>query len=111
MKIHGFYPWIVILQKIAPFKILTTTDEISLDNDVEITEIQREGGSTPIPTPGNYIPGSGKKENDDSIAETVTVTLATGENRSYMLPILIGTTALIILGMGIVLIKKKTLDT
>ena len=88
-------------------KILTTTDEISLDNETEITEINRPGGAKPHPTPGNYVPGKGPMEADDSIAETAIVTPSTGENQNMILTILMGTTALIILGVGIVVIKKK----
>lgn len=58
-------------------------------------------------TLGNYVPGEGPTESDDSMAETTIVTPATGENRDYILPIIIGATALIILGAGVIIIKKK----
>ena len=59
--------------------------------------------------PGNYIPGKGKKEVDDSIAETVIVTPSTGDNKSIIIPISIGVVALVILATGVVLIKKKVI--
>ena len=90
-------------------KVLTTTDEISLDNEAEEVEITRTGGATLETTLGNYVPGSGAKESDDSMAETTIVTPATGENLNYIIPIVVGTTAFIILGAGIILIKKKIL--
>lgn len=90
-------------------KKLTTTDEISLDNETEIVELDRPGGSTPQSVPGNYVPGEGAQEADDSMAETTIVTPATGEDQNYIIPIIVGTTALIILGAGIVIIKKKIL--
>jgi len=91
-------------------KKLTTTDEISLGNETEITKIERPGGSVPNDeTPGNYIPGKGKKEVDDSIAETVIVTPSTGDNKSIIIPISIGVVALVILATGVVLIKKKVI--
>lgn len=90
-------------------KILTTTDEISLDNETEVLELARPGGAIPETTPGNYIPGKGHQEADDSMAETTIVTPATGENLNYIIPILMGTSALLILGAGVVLIKKKVL--
>ena len=90
-------------------KKLTTTDEISLGNETEITKIERPGGSVPNETPGNYIPGKGKTEVDDSIAETVIVTPSTGNNKSIIIPISIGVVALVILATGVVLIRKKAL--
>ena len=90
-------------------KKLTTTDEISLGNETEITKIERPGGSVPSEIPGNYIPGKGKTEVDDSIAETVIVTPSTGDNKSIIIPISIGVVALVILATGVVLIRKKAL--
>lgn len=91
-------------------KILTTTDEISLDNETEIAELTKTGGSKPQSTPGNYVPGKAFMETDDSMAETTIVTPATGENQNYMVPIMIGTFAFVVLGAGVVIIKKKVLD-
>ena len=91
-------------------RVLTTVDEVSFDNEVEITELNKTGGSKPQSTPGNYIPGTTSTETDDSMAETTIVTPATGENLNYMIPIAIGITALLLLGTGVVLIKKKALD-
>lgn len=90
-------------------KILTTTDEISLDNETENVKINRPGGAKPEAIPGNYVPGTGSTEIDDSMAETTIVTPATGENQNYALPIIIGTTALITLGVGVIIIKKRIL--
>lgn len=90
-------------------KILTTTDEISLDTEAEEVQVTKTGGATLETTPGNYIPGQGAQEADDSMAETTIVTPATGENLNYMIPIVIGTTALIILGAGVIIIKKKVI--
>ena len=106
-------------QKLEPTKIatvdlnvsktLTTTDEISLDNETEVVKLEKTGGSKTEETPGNYIPGTGKTEADDGMAETVIVTPSTGDNRGYIIPIMIGVIAFVILGIGIVLIKKKAL--
>lgn len=90
-------------------KILATTDEISLDNEVEVVELNRPGGSIPESIPGNYVPGTGSTESDDSMAETTIVTPATGENQNYILPVVIVVTACIILGAGIIFIKKKAI--
>lgn len=91
-------------------KVLSNSDEISLDNESEITELTKDGGSKLISTPGNYIPGQEEtKESDESIAETVIVTPSTGANLEFIVPIMIGVISLVILGAGVVIIKKKTL--
>ncbi len=91
-------------------KVLSNSDEISLDNESEITELTKDGGSKLISTPGNYIPGQEEtKESDESIAETVIVTPSTGANLGFIVPVMIGVIALVILGAGVVIIKKKTL--
>lgn len=90
-------------------KLLSTTDEISLNNETEMIELQRDGGSKPESIPGNYVPGTGSTESDDDMAETTIVTPSTGENQNYIVPVVIGTTALIILAAGVVIIKKKAI--
>lgn len=90
-------------------KILTTTNDISLNNEIEEVTITRTGGPTLPPTPGNYVPGTGPQETDEGQAETAVVTPATGEDLNYIIPIVVGTTALIILGAGIIIIKKKVI--
>ena len=91
-------------------KILSTSEDIELGNETEIVEINKTGGSDLTTTPGNYVPGTGKTETDDSTAETVIVTPSTGANYNFIIPIAIGIGALVILGVGIYLIKRKTLN-
>ncbi|MCI8411901.1 MAG: hypothetical protein HFJ40_05675 [Clostridia bacterium] len=92
-------------------KTLSTTEEITLDNETETVILEKSGGSNIESTPGNYIPGKGPHvESDDDMGEQVIVTPSTGKNLSYIEPITIGITALIILGTGIVLIKKRVLN-
>ena len=89
-------------QKLAELnasKILTNTDDISLNNDVEITKVIRKG-DTGRNINVDYLYDSG---------ETVTITPPTGENKDYILISTLGITFLITLGAGIVLIKKKIL--
>lgn len=90
-------------------KILSNSDEIELDNEAEITKLSKTGGSMTDSIPGNYVPGTGSTESDDSLAETVIVTPSTGENLNFIVPIMVGVIALVILGAGVVIIKKKTL--
>lgn len=95
--------------KLSVEKKVDTSDEISLDNEAEILGLSKTGGAKLQSIPGNYIPAGDKCESDDSMAETVIVTAATGENRAYMLPVIIGATALLVLGAGIIIIKKKAI--
>jgi LPXTG-motif cell wall-anchored protein len=79
-------------------KVLANVDEIELGNKAEITQINVSNGREPILS----------KTFDD--AEMVTVTPNTGENRNHIMPIILGTSLLVILGAGVVLIKKKVLN-
>ena len=91
-------------------KLLTTSGDIELDNEAEIVELEKTGGPTPTSTPGNYVPGTGPNvEGDDGMGETVIVTPNTGENMNYIIPTICIVTACIIIGVGIVFIKKKVL--
>lgn len=101
-------------------KVLTTINDndVELDNEAEIIKIYKTGGGllkTKDPNkkliPGNYVPGSGKQvEDDDDMAQTFTVSPNTGGNSNYVIIIALGAIALVGLGVGIVLIKKKVLE-
>ena len=90
-------------------KILTASDEIVLDNEVEITKVSKNGGGNIDTTPGNYVPGTGHQEADDSMAETVMVTPPTGINQAFVIVGIIGIIVLTVLGLGVLLIKKKVI--
>lgn len=82
-------------------KILTNTDEIELNNDIEITEVTRNT------TTGRKV--TQKYTSFYDRGETVTVTTPTGENRNYILITMVAISFFVILGTGIVFIKKKIL--
>ena len=88
---------------------LDNSNEISLDNETEVAKVEKTGGSKLDSTPGNYVPGTGKTESDDDMAETVIVTPSTGANLNFILPVMLGVSLLVILAAGVVLIKKKIL--
>lgn len=106
-------------QKLAPIesasvmlnvsKLLSNSDEISLDNETEVIKVTKDGGSELTSIPGNYVPGIQNNEPDGDESETVIVTPSTGENQNYVLPITIGVSILAIFGLGITLIKKLVL--
>lgn len=82
-------------------KVLASSDEIRLDNDVEITKVVREqetGRKVTVEVANVY-----------DRAETVIVTGNTGDNHNYFPYIMLGISMFILLSTGIVLIKKKVL--
>lgn len=82
-------------------KILTNTDEIELNNDIEITEATRNKRTGRKVTPQySFLYDRGK---------TVTITTPTGENKNYILITIVAISFFVILGTGIVFIKKKIL--
>ena len=104
-------------------KVMTSSEDIELDNETEIVEVNKTGGgylynppttqSGPdVPaTPGNYIPGTGPQvEYDDDMAERVIITSNTGANMNFILPISIVISAFVIIGVGVIFIKKKVLN-
>ena len=92
-------------------KILTTAGDISLNNETEIIKLEKPHGGADVPsTPGNFVPGKDPKEPDESMSETVIITPNTGADRNFIIPISIGLVALVILGTGVVFIKKKILN-
>ena len=82
-------------------KRLTNTDEIELDNHVEIVEVKREEG---IETGRIVTPATSSLYN---AGETVTITGPTGENNNYTPYIILGISSLVIVVAGIIFIKKK----
>ncbi len=83
-------------------KLLANSDEIDLNNSVEITKVESNSKGIRRITPRT----SRLYDN----AERVMITPPTGENRDYALTIVLGLSTLIILGAGVVLIKKKVLN-
>ena len=93
-------------------RLLAPTEDFDVGNDAELIRTVKTGGSILTEIHGNYDPVNTpqeQRENDDSTAEDVTITDPTGENRNYIIPIAIGASALVILGVGIVLIRKFVL--
>lgn len=91
-------------------KILTTTDDIELENDTEIVKMEIPKGGRPMKDiPGKYYPGASLTVLSDK-AEKVIITPSTGKDLNFVLPIAVGVIALITLGAGVILIKKKVVD-
>jgi len=91
------------------YKLLSVNDETVLENNAEIIQVEKTGGSTLITTPGNYIPGVSASEVDDDISEIVTVIPPTGLETDYISYIILALSSLGVLVAGIILIKKLVL--
>ena len=87
--------------KLYTSKVLANTDEIDLNNDLEVTEIKR------VQQTGRIVDVSSSYLYDQS--ERVTVTPPTGNDQNYLPYIVLGITSCILLVAGIVLIKRKAI--
>ena len=91
-------------------KLLSSNDEILLNNDVEIITTEKNGGSTIETVPGNYNPVDGStSEEDDSRAQHIIIVPPTGLSTYYIEYTILGLSCLGILVAGIVLIKRFVL--
>lgn len=79
-------------------KLLTSSGDLSFDNDAETVKIEKTSSSSHRGSIIKYFP------TDKS--ETVMITPSTGDNRNYILPIAVGVIALVTLGVGVFAIKK-----
>lgn len=89
--------------KLYASKVLANTDEIDLNNDAEITEVRREKDTGRIITPTSSTSSFVTR------GQTVMVTTPTGQDQNYIAIIATTISALVILGAGVVLIRKKIL--
>ncbi len=94
---------------ISTSKLLTSTDDNTFDNQAEIVEVTKsEGFNTGSPVKVSW--SAEQSYFNASNAEKVIVIPNTGENKNYVLPIVIGFTTLLGLGIGIFAIKKFIVD-
>lgn len=80
--------------RLSASRLLSPTDEVEFNNDVKAVKpiVLKYGRSVESPV---------------AEAEPVIIMPPTGENRNYTLPIIIGISALAIIGVGIAIIKKR----
>ena len=90
-------------------KLISNNEESLLENNAEIIEIKKTGGSSLVTIPGNYIPSTNISEYDNSKSETVEVIPPTGLGYNYIAYTILAISSLGILVCGIILIKKKIL--
>lgn len=91
-------------------KLLTSSEDNEFNNKVETTEIRKEKGDntgTPVKV---VVDKDGLKSFNSSNSEKVVIMPSTGENKNYVLPIMVGVTMVTLLGVGVFLIKKFVID-
>ena len=90
-------------------KLLASSDDNTFNNKSEIVDITKADGFN-TGTPVKVTVSEDKFFFDTDNAEQVVIIPSTGENKNYTLPIVIGLVAIIILGTGVILIKKFVID-
>ena len=88
-------------------QLSVSSDDLVYENDVEIVKLK--GRRTIDSIPGNYDPTTNTPDEYDDDRVELTITGPTGENRQYIIYGAIGIGMLIIVGIGIVIIKRKIL--
>lgn len=91
-------------------KLLSKNDDIILSNKTEVIEIDKTGGRPPETIPGNFNPSTNEpKEPDGDMSEEIIILPPTGIINNTITYIILGTSMLGILSVGIILIKKFVL--
>jgi len=94
--------------------ITSTVNDLRFANYAEILDytsrniIQKDNNAPS--TPGNYNPSDSSTKEADSDSVEFVITPPTGENKDYTVYYIVGASVLIILGLGIVIIKKKVIN-
>ena len=88
---------------------ISTDDEMIFDNDAEIVEIMKTGGSSLVTIPGNYTRSESSKEMDNDTAESVIIIPPTGLTVNSIGYVILAIISFGILIVGVILIKKFVL--
>lgn len=88
-------------------QLSVSSDDLVYENDVEVVKLK--GRKTIDSIPGNYDPTTNTPDEYDDDRVELTITGPTGENRQYIIYGAIGIGMLVIVGIGIVIIKRKIL--
>ncbi len=88
-------------------KLSVMSDDLVYENDIEVVKLK--GRKTIDSIPGNYDPTTNTPNEPDDDYVGLTITGPTGANRQYVLYGAIGISILVVIGVGIVIIKRKVL--
>lgn len=91
-------------------KLLTTSNDLTFENDAETVSMEKPKGSTAIQGVTPQHTGSVIQYFPADSAEEVQITPSTGGNRDFVIPVIFGVTALLVLSFGVVSIKKRVID-
>lgn len=90
--------------------ILTTSNDISFDNDVETVVIEKPTENKNADLIIKDHIGSIVRYFPTASAAQAQVVPSTGDNREYIIPTIVGIVSLVVLGGGVFIIKKKVID-
>lgn len=121
-------PTNVVAVELKTSKILTTSKDLLFNNDAETVKVKKpnevldngtngdlnddasdDNASVDVYRNTQHIGGIVRYFPIDS-AEQIEITPSTGDDRNYIVPVVVGITALIVLGVGVVLVKRKIVD-
>ena len=88
-------------------QLSVSSDDLTYENDIEV--IKLKGRKTIDSIPGNYDPTTNTPNEPDDDYVELTITGPTGDDRQYILYGAIGIGILVVVGVGIVIIKRKVL--
>ena len=88
-------------------QLSVSSDDLTYENDIEV--IKLKGRKTIDSIPGNYDPTTNTPNEPDDDYVGLTITGPTGDDRQYILYGAIGIGILVVVGVGIVIIKRKVL--
>lgn len=92
-------------------KLLTTSKDLTFENDTETVNIDKpKNGTSTIAGVNPEHTGSVIQYFPADSAEEVQITPSTGGNKNFVIPVIIGITALTILSFGVIGIKKRIID-
>ena len=95
-------------------KLLTSTEDNTFNNKSEIVKVNKNTNNVfSIGSPVKVFETVGKINQfhfNVSDAEKIIIVPSTGEDKSYVIPTIIGITSLLVLGVGIFVIKKFMID-
>lgn len=119
-------PTYVVDVQLKTSKILTTSKDLLFNNDAETVRVQKPNDGLNNGANGNLNNNSSNGlqnvyKNTQHIgsivryfpadsAEMIEITPSTGGDRNFVIPVVIGVSALIVLGVGVVFVKRKFVD-
>ena len=90
-------------------RFVNYTEILDYNSTTVITNPDNPNDMSTVSIPGNYNPNDSSTKESDSDSVEFIITPPTGENRNYTIYYILSASVLIILGLGIVIIKKRVI--